>query len=146
MKKILLIEDNERFANAVKEYFKDKGLGMDLAFNGSEGMKKAKNERYKGILLDIFLPDVNGLEILPSLSSESDFTIILTSGTEVQLAVEAMKKGAFDFITKPVDLEALYLKISNLLSKLREEEGKLYEIIGNSPAIREAKSLIKTVA
>ena len=146
MKKILLIEDNERFANAVKEYFKGKGLGIDLAFNGSEGIKKAKNERYKIILLDIFLPDMNGLEILPSLSSESDFTIILTSGTEVQLAVKAMKKGAFDFITKPVDLEALYLKISNLLRKLHEEEGKLYEIIGDSPAIRKIKSLIKTVA
>ena len=145
MKEILLVEDNVSFAHSLKSYFEKKGLLLELAYTGNEALQKTENSSYKIILLDLFLPDVPGLKILPQLAKKAALLLVITSGSETSLVVESMKAGAYDFIVKPIDLEILFLKLKNLLAKIPDEDD-IPELIGNSEAIRKIKDTIKIVA
>ncbi len=145
MKEVLLVEDNKSFALSLKDFFEKKGIELELAYSGTEALAKIENGSYKLILLDLFLPDISGLKILPRLVKKSSLLLVITSGSETSLVVESMKAGAYDFIVKPIDLQILYLKVKNLLNKIPDED-EIPELIGDSEAIRKIKDSIKIIA
>ncbi len=145
MPEILIIDDDEAFATAVRDFLSMKGMQAETATSPQEGLKKAASGEFSIILLDLIFPDADGLEFIPKLSLNCQFLIVLTAREDLSAAVRAMKSGAFDFITKPVDLEALYFKLirlSDFSAGCREE----LQIIGASRAIERIKNEIKLVA
>ncbi len=145
MKKILLIEDDDGFALAVKDYFELKGVKIDVVNTGAQGLLKVEENNYKIVLLDLRLPDVSGLSILPQLFLKSGgIIIVITAFADTGVVVDAMKKGAFDFITKPCDLELLFLKLKNILEHLEWFDDEL--LVGNSKSIVNLKKEIKIVS
>ncbi len=141
MKDILIIEDDRNLALALKEYLSMKGLSSGVALTGKEGLKKAREEFPSVVLVDLFLPDINGLELIPDLSTISPVVIVITGAEDLDLAVEAMRKGAFDFMVKPLDLEALYLKLKRIFPE-REIKG----LVCKSPVMQKILAEIKLAA
>jgi DNA-binding NtrC family response regulator len=136
------------------------GYEVDIAANGSDAISKAKNKKYDLVLTDLKLPGADGLEVLSEVKEIDPETsvIVMTAYGTVETAVEAMKVGAFDFITKPFDTDRLSLLIKRALENrrlvaentlLREELAQTYgltEIIGKSKRIKEATELVQKVA
>jgi len=136
------------------------GYEVDIAANGGEAISKARNKKYDLVLTDLKLPGADGLEVLSEVKEIDPETsvIVMTAYGTVETAVEAMKVGAFDFITKPFDTDRLSLLIKRALENrrlvaentlLREELAQTYgltEIIGKSKRIREATEMVQKVA
>ncbi len=141
MKDILIIEDDERLALALKDYLSLRGLSCEVALTGKDGQRKAEEELPSIILVDLFLPDINGLDLIPGLTTISPVVIVITGAEDLALAVEAMRKGAFDFMVKPLDLEALYLKLEKIFPE-REMQG----LVCKSPPMKKVLSEIKLAA
>ncbi len=131
MTDILIIEDDRGFAQALGDYLSSRGFKVKMTFSGRQALELARAEAPEIILVDLFLPDVSGLDLIPELSLFSSFIVVITGADEVRLAVEAMRRGAYDFLVKPIDLEALALKLKRIFP------GRVsYGLIGNSPAMR----------
>jgi DNA-binding NtrC family response regulator len=119
-------------------------------------LELAKNNKYDIILCDIKMPQMDGIEVLEKLLAFTDAPIVMISGHgTIETAVEAIKKGAYDYISKPLDLNRLLITIRNGLDKsslvtetkiLKRQVSKTYEMIGASPAINDVKNIIERVA
>ena len=157
MTNILVIDDERSIRNTLKEILEYEKFTVDLAENGIEGLEKYKKGSYDIVLCDIKMPEMDGLEVLEKLfESDGDAQVIMISGHgSVDNAVEAIKKGAYDFIEKPLDLNRLLITVRNGLDKtslisetrvLKRKVSKGYEMIGESRAIKHITEMIEKVA
>ncbi len=157
MAQILIIDDERSIRNVLKDILTNEGFKVDEAADGEEGIKKFNSQAYDLVLCDIKMPKVDGLEFLDSVTqSNSEVPVIMISGHgNIETAVDAVKKGAFDYISKPPDLNRLLITIRNALDKnnlvketkvLKRKVSKVQEIIGNSEAIKKIKETIEKVA
>ncbi|MBT3208298.1 MAG: sigma-54-dependent Fis family transcriptional regulator [Bacteroidetes bacterium] len=157
MSKILVIDDQRSIRNSLKDILEYENYKVDLAEDGFAGLELIKSNEYEIILCDIKMPKMDGLEMLPKIMEiTNDTPVIMISGHgNIDTAVEAIKKGAFDFIEKPLDLNRMLITIknakdkSNLISEtkiLKRKVSKSYDMIGNSEAINLIKEMIERVA
>lgn len=157
MAHILVIDDERSIRNTLKEILEYEKFTVDLAENGLDGLEKYKNGSYDIVLCDIKMPEMDGLELLEKLSDEEgDAQVIMISGHgNIDNAVEAIKKGAYDFIEKPLDLNRLLITIRNALDKstlitetkvLKKKVSKGNEMIGESEAIEKVREIVEKVA
>ncbi len=154
--KILIIDDERSIRNSLKEILVDEGYDVDLAENGAQGCAMADKEKYSVIFCDIKMPEMDGLEVLEKLHQMGvDSAIVMISGHgDINVAVECIKKGAFDFIPKPLDLNRILITIRNatekvsLVKETKILKKKVYgqEMVGESPALVQVKDMIDKVA
>lgn len=157
MASILIIDDEKNIRRSLREILEFEKYKVDEAVDGAEGLAMAQQKKYDLILCDIKMPKLDGIELLSQLSgSLVDSVIVMMSGHgTIQTAVEAVKKGAFDFLAKPIDLNRLLVTVRNALDKnlllnetktLKKKISKTFDMIGNSPAIQKIKDIIEKVA
>ena len=159
MIKILIIEDEEPIRRVLKRILSEEDSSYEVheADNGKEGLKKIINNNYDLVLCDIKMPKMDGIEVLQSIKplDKSLPFIMLTGHGNVSTAVEAMKLGAYDFISKPPDLNRLLNSVRHALENkslvseniiLKKQVVKKYQIIGKSKAIKVIHDLIDKVA
>jgi len=157
MAKILVIDDERSIRNTLKDILEYEKFEVDLAEDGIEGLEKAGQTKYDVILCDIKMPRMDGMEVLEKLLlKDPDNTVVMISGHgTIETAVEAIKKGAYDFISKPPDINRMLITIRNALDKtnlvsetkvLKRKVNKTYDMIGESEAISQIKEMIERVA
>jgi len=157
MPKILIIDDEELIRETLRDILEHEGYQVEEASDGQMGINLIKKNSFDLILCDIKMPKVDGMEVLEkSMESAPDVPVIMISGHgTVETAIEAAKKGAFDFISKPPDLNRMLITIRNALDKstliteartLKRKVSKTREIIGESAAIQAIKDTIDRVA
>ena len=154
--KILIIDDERSIRNSLKEILTDEGYETDVAEDGLQGCEMAEKEKYNAIFCDIKMPNMDGIEVLDRLhESGVDAAIIMISGHgDIDTAVECIKKGAFDFIQKPLDLNRILITIKNatekvsLVKETKILKKKVYgqQMIGESPSIQRVREMIERVA
>lgn len=157
MSKILLVEDDAKIRAILKEILQEKNHEVDEAGDGLDGLKKLEQGIYDLCICDIKMPKMDGLEVLDRTKEagiSTNFVVISAHGN-IDIAVEAVKKGAFDFLQKPFDLGRLEITLRNALDKttliketknLRKKISRKFEMIGESPAIKEMQDMIDKVA
>lgn len=156
MSHILIVDDEKSIRKALTEILLSEGYKVDEAVDGLEGYNLIKAKKYDCILSDIKMPRMDGMEMLDKLLKENvEVPIIMISGHgTLDTAVEAVKKGAFDFISKPPDLNRLLITIRNAIDKgslveetttLKRKVNGLQDIIGESESILEIKRTIDKV-
>ncbi|MCR9012181.1 MULTISPECIES: sigma-54-dependent transcriptional regulator [Porphyromonadaceae] len=157
MTKILVIDDERSIRNSMKDILLYEGHEVLLAENGMEGLVTVKSEKPDIVFCDIKMPKMEGIEVLERIKEFSvDTPVIMISGHgTIDTAIEAIKKGAYDFIEKPLDLNRLLITIKNATDKhqlihetktLKNKVSKKYEMIGNSEALNHVRSMIEKVA
>lgn len=159
MAKILIIDDERAIRRALREILEFEDFQVDEAENGTEGLEKAKNTLYDIIFCDIKMPQMDGMEVLDALITQKiDTPVIMISGHgNIETAVDAIKKGAFDFIEKPLDLNRILVTIRNAKDRvvLVEETKQLKttvrkfkgsSIIGETEGINKIKEMVEKVA
>lgn len=157
MAKILVIDDEKSIRDTLKEILEYEDHKVDLAEDGEEGLEKFKNNKYEIILLDIKMPKKDGIEVLEDIFSvATDTPVIMISGHgNIDTAVESIKKGAYDFIEKPLDLNRLLVTIRNAMDRssliketktLKRQVSKTFDIVGESEPIVKVKEMIDKVA
>jgi two-component system, NtrC family, nitrogen regulation response regulator NtrX len=157
MPKILVIDDERAIRNTLKDVLDYEKYDVDLAEDGPTGIELFGHNSYDAVLCDIKMAKMDGIEVLQHLMEDSpDTPVIMISGHgNIESAVDAIKKGAFDFLEKPLDLNRLLITIRNALDKatlitqtkvLKKQVSRKYDIIGNSPAINIVKDMIERVA
>lgn len=154
--KILIIDDERSIRNSLKEILADEGYDVDVAENGAQGCAMVDKEKYSVIFCDIKMPEMDGMEVLDRLAEMGvDSAVVMISGHgDIDTAVECIKKGAFDFIQKPLDLNRILITIKNatekvsLVKETKILKKKVYgqEMVGESPALVHVKDMIDKVA
>ena len=156
---ILVVEDNEDLCTAVAYNLKKKGYEVETAFSGEEALEKANRKILDLVLLDINLPGIDGITVLSKLKAHDPdlLVIMITAYGDLSHAISAMQAGAYDYLTKPFELEELRLKVEKALEtqRLRREvnqfrrqqiDDPIVGIYGSSPKIQAVKNLITLVA
>jgi len=157
MSKILVIDDERAIRNTLKEVLEYEKYEVDLAEDGPKGLEMFSANSYDIVLCDIKMAKMDGIEVLENISeTSSDTPVIMISGHgNIDTAVESIKKGAYDFLEKPLDLNRLLITIRNAMDKstlitqtqvLKNKVSKMYEIVGESEAILKVKSMIDRIA
>jgi DNA-binding NtrC family response regulator len=157
MSKILVIDDEKAIRNTLKDVLEYEKHEVDLAEDGASGIELFSGNSYDVVLCDIKMQKMDGIEVLQKLMDISSVTpVIMISGhANIDTAVEAIKKGAYDFLEKPLDLNRLLITIRNAMDKstlitqtqvLKNKVSKMYEIVGESEAIVKVKEMIDRVA
>ncbi|MFN8243468.1 MAG: sigma-54 dependent transcriptional regulator [Ferruginibacter sp.] len=157
MATILIIDDEKAIRKTLSEILSYEGYKIEEAGDGEEGLKKFGEKNFDLVLCDIKMPKLDGIEFLEKAKEiNADVPVIMISGHgNIDTAVEAVKKGAFDYISKPPDLNRLLITLRNALDKqtlvtetrvLKRKAGKSLEMVGDSPAIRKIKDTIEKVA
>ncbi len=157
MASILIIDDEKAIRKTLSEILSYEGYKIDEAADGEEGILKFKGTTYDVVLCDIKMPKMDGLEFLEKAREiNSDVPVIVISGHgNIETAVEAVKKGAFDYISKPPDLNRLLITLRNALDKqtlvtetkvLKRKVARVQEMVGSSIAITKIKDTIEKVA
>lgn len=157
MSHILIIDDERAIRKTLGEILSYEGYKIEEASDGEEGLKKFKERAWDVVLCDIKMPKLDGIEFLEKArEANPDIPIIMISGHgTIETAVEAVKKGAFDYISKPPDLNRLLITLRNATEKtslvtetkvLKRKVSKVQEMIGESPAIQRIKDTIEKVA
>ena len=154
--KILIIDDERSIRNSLKEILVDEGYDVDVAENGVQGCQMVDKEKYSVIFCDIKMPEMDGLEVLDRLNEMGvESAVVMISGHgDIGTAVECIKKGAFDFIQKPLDLNRILITIKNatervhLVKETKTLKKKVYgqEMIGKSEPIENIREMIEKVA
>lgn len=155
--KILVIDDEISIRASLKGILEDEGFAVDTAETGEDGLYLLKSQNFDLILLDIWLPEMNGLEVLRQLKKmEENPQVVMISGHgTIETAVKATKLGAHDFLEKPLTLEKVVLTVKNALRQkkleeenilLREKNKTKYYLVGKSAGILKLKDHIQTVA
>jgi len=157
MAKILIIDDEKSIRKTLREILEYEKYQVDEAADGFEGIELIKKDKYTIILCDIKMPKMDGIEVLDKIMLlSSDTPVVMISGHgNIETAVEAVKKGAFDFIAKPLDLNRLLVTIRNAMDKsilvketkvLKKKVSKTFDMVGESKAITQIKEMIERVA
>jgi DNA-binding NtrC family response regulator len=157
MPKILVIDDERSIRNTLKDVLEYEKYEVDLAEEGPEGIERFSQGSYDAVLCDIKMAKMDGIEVLQKLQELStDVPVIMISGHgNIDTAVDAIRKGAFDFLEKPLDLNRLLITIRNALERgslisqtkvLKKQVNKKFEIVGSSRAIKTVKDMIDRVA
>jgi len=157
MSKILVIDDEKAIRNTLKEVLEYEKYDVDTAEDGSLGLELFANNEYDIVLCDIKMAKMDGIEVLEKIMEISpDTPVIMISGHgNIDTAVESIKKGAYDYLEKPLDLNRLLITIRNATDKsrlvtqtkvLKNKVSKMYEIVGQSKAIMQVKEMIDRVA
>lgn len=166
MAKILIIDDERAIRNTLKEILEFEGYEIALAEDGQKGLEMARKQSFDLIYSDIKMPGLDGIELLTALKQGEnpvDCPVVMISGHgNVETAVEALKKGAYDFIEKPLDLNRLLVTTKNALDhnslmaevgsrtaevgRLRKKLGLKVQMVGSSPAIERVREIINKVA
>lgn len=157
MAKILIIDDEKSIRKTLREILEYENFKVDEAADGQEGWAILQKEKFDVVLCDIKMPKIDGLELLDKvIASNIDSPIVMISGHgNIETAVEAVKKGAFDFIAKPLDLNRLLVTIRNAMDKsmlvtetkvLKKKVNKTFDMIGDSKAIKQIQEMIDRVA
>ena len=118
--KILVVDDERAIRNSLKEILSDEGYAVDTAEDGASALALAERDRYNIIFCDIKMPGMDGIEFLDKVMEEGlDSAVVMISGHgDIDTAVECIKKGAFDFIQKPLDLNRILITIKNATEKV----------------------------
>src|SRR5437868_9059903 len=157
MADILIIDDEKAIRKTLSEILSFEGYKIDEAGDGEDGLKKFKEKNYDVVLCDIKMPKIDGIEFLQKAGeANADVPIIMISGHgNIETAVEAVKTGAFDYISKPPDLNRLLITIRNALDKqtlvaetkvLKRKVSKVQEMVGDSGPIKKIKDTVEKVA
>lgn len=157
MADILIIDDEKAIRKTLTEILSFEGYKIEEAADGEEGLKKFKDKSFDLVLCDIKMPKLDGIEFLQKAGEYNpDVPIIMISGHgNIETAVEAVKKGAFDYISKPPDLNRLLITIRNAMDKgslvtetkvLKRKVSRVQEMIGESAPIKKIKETIEKVA
>lgn len=160
METILIVEDKESMAEMLRETLESEGYGIISATDGAEGIKLLKENRIDLVLTDLKLPQKNGIEVLKASKEENQLipVIVMTAFGSIEIAVDAMKAGAFDFITKPFDTDHLLVLIKRALENqrlhtenilLKEEFASRFgfpRLIGKSDKISDVAQMVQRVA
>jgi DNA-binding NtrC family response regulator len=157
MPTILIADDEKAIRKTLREILEFEGYLVEEAEDGAKALSMIREFDYDLVLCDIKMPKIDGMEVLTQAIAETPETpfIMISGHGTIENAVEATKKGAFDFISKPPDLNRLLITIRNALEKanlqieakvLKRKVGKTREIIGESPAIKKIKETIERVA
>jgi two-component system response regulator HydG len=128
MVSILIVEDDVAFATMLKTFFEKRDYKVDASYSAGEAFKKMKATPFDVILTDVRLPDMDGLEVLSEIKSNypSAQVIVMTSYAEINMAVKAMKNGAFDYVSKPFRPEAILQTIENALDQKALNDNKAF--------------------
>lgn len=157
---VLIVEDNEDLCQTLADVLRKEGNKVRTCYNGEHALAILKKDIIDLVLLDIKLPDYNGIKILETIKEMDPdiLVIVITALTDAQPAVDAMKMGAYDYLMKPFELDELKLVVAKALetqhlkrevSRLKHQQKGPFpdnELFGNSKPIRELKKLIKIVA
>lgn len=157
MAKILVIDDERSIRSTLKDILEYEKYEVDLAGSGPEGLELFSKSPYDIILCDIKMPEMDGMEVIEKIfEKETDSQVIMISGHgSIDNAVQAIKKGAYDFIEKPLDLNRLLITIRNAMDKsslitetkvLKKKVSKTYDMVGSSESISKVKEMIERVA
>jgi len=157
MAKILVIDDERSIRNTLKDILEFEKHEVALAGDGQTGLDAAQSESFDIIFSDIKMPGMDGIELLTILKEkEVEAPMVMISGHgNIETAVECIKKGAFDFIEKPIDLNRLLITVRNALDKnilvtetkiLKKKIAKRHQMIGTSQAIEKVRTMIDKVA
>ncbi len=157
MSKILVIDDEKAIRNTLKEVLEYEKHEVDLAEDGPAGIELFSSNSYDIVLCDIKMQKMDGIEVLEKIMDISTVTpVVMISGHgNIDTAVETIKKGAYDFLEKPLDLNRLLITIRNARDKstlitqtqvLKTKVSKMYEIVGESESIKKVKEMIDRVA
>jgi len=156
MAKILVVDDESSIRRTLKDILEFEKHKVELAPNGPDALDLFKEDEFDAVLLDIKMPEMDGLEVLEKMMQIREVPVIMISGHgTIETAVEAIKKGAYDFIVKPPDLNRLLITIRNAVEKkelvsqtrqMKQEIDRKYEIVGESEEIVAVKNLITKVA
>lgn len=156
MSKILVIDDEKAIRNTLKEILEFEKHTVDVAEDGVAGLELFNASRYDIVLCDIKMPQMDGLEVLTKMQeTQPDVPVVMISGHgNIDIAVDAIKKGAYDFIEKPPDLNRVLVTIRNATDKskliqetknLKKRVTRTLEIVGQSAAITKVKDMIDRV-
>ncbi|MBP5411856.1 MAG: sigma-54-dependent Fis family transcriptional regulator [Bacteroidales bacterium] len=156
MAKILIIDDDPIIRKSVREIMEYENYEVDEIENAKRALEQVKKVEYNAILCDIKMPEMSGIEFLEAFESKDTVPVVMITGHgDVDTAVEALTKGAFDFIQKPMDMNRLLISVRHAIDRehlvtetkrLVKKHSKKYEIVGNSPAINAMKEMIERVA
>ena len=157
MAEILIIDDEKAIRKALTEILSAEGYKTEEASDGEEGLKKFKERSYDVVLCDIKMPKLDGIEFLQKATeSNADVPVIMISGHgNIETAVDAVKKGAFDYISKPPDLNRMLITIRNAMDRsslvtetkvLKRRVNRVQDMIGESSPIKKIKETIEKVA
>ena len=156
MPRILIIDDQDAIRRVLRDILENEKYQVDDAANGPTALEMIKEQEYDAILCDIKMPDMDGIEVLEQVKANCDTPVIMISGHgTIDTAVEAIKKGAFDFIQKPPDLNRLLITVRNALDKqslstenkaLKKAVSKQNEMVGKSAPMMEVRDMIEKVA
>ena len=157
MPKILIIDDEKIIRDTLKEILEYEKYEIFEAQDGEEGLKMIESQEFDLVLCDVKMPKMDGIEVLDKVNAMEkppQFIMISAHGS-IETAVEATKKGAFDFIPKPPDLNRLLLTVRNALEKknlitettvLKKKLSRKYDMVGNSRLLQQVKETIEKVA
>jgi len=156
MAKILVIDDEKSIRNTLREILEYEKFTVEDAADGPAALALTDKVTYDVILCDIKMPGMDGMEVLDNLLSKTDTPVIMISGHgNIDTAVEAIKKGAFDYIAKPLDLNRLLITIRNAIDKsslitetrtLKRKVSKTYDMVGDSEAMLDIREMVDRVA
>ena len=157
MAKILVIDDERSIRNTLSDILGLEGHKVEVAEDGEQGFKKASETKFDAVFCDIKMPKMDGMEVLAKIHDNfPELPIVMISGHgDIDTAVESIKKGAFDYIQKPLDLNRLLVTLRNALDRstlvtetksLKKKVSSKYKMIGETPAMLKVKEMIDRVA
>ena len=154
---ILVVDDERAIRNSLKEILEYENYKVEVAENGADGLSKVQNGKYDLIFSDIKMPEMDGIAFLEAVLKErGEVPVIMMSGhAEIDTAVKSIKLGAYDFISKPLDMNRILVTVRNALDKknlvqetaiLKKKVGSKYQMIGQSEALQKIQEIIGKVA
>ncbi len=157
MARILVVDDERFIRNTIKDILEHEKYIVDVAEDATQAFEKAKTKHYDLILTDIVMPGINGIVLLEKLKDDGFEApiMIMSAHGNIEIAVECIKKGAFDFLEKPLDLNRLLVSTRNALDKnklvketktLKKKIQRNYEMIGESPCVKKLRHLIELIS
>ena len=154
--KILIVDDERAIRNSLKEILGDEGYDVDIAEDGPSALAKVDKEKFDVIFCDIKMPGMDGTEVLEKIVADGvDSAVVMISGHgDIDTAVECIKKGAFDFIQKPLDLNRILITIKNATDKVtivkenKQLKKKVYgqKMVGESEPMQDIRDMVSKVA
>lgn len=157
MPRILIIDDEKPIRSTLRDILEYEKYEVEDASGGAEGLELLEKNQFDLVLCDIKMPRMDGMEVLEKIQTKyEELPVVMISGHgNIETAVEAIKKGAYDYISKPLDLNRLLITVRNAMDKstivsenkkLKKKISKNYDMVGESEGIREIKEMIERVA